>query len=130
MHPIRGLIEVEKGGIHNVMKPTGEIVPTEAQAVTSISSWWMLDTDDMVNIQQSHMIRLLIWGEPIPPVSLAVVGSKDEEAQEAPISRPHLERAVDLLCKKLKDMGYQGVAPPDEILAGLDQCLMETADGS
>lgn len=89
-----------------------------------ICSTWQLDTDELVRVTETGCVDLAIWGEPIPPVNIAQPG-KLHEVQDVPIARAHLERAIHLLVRVLEDQG-DSVSPAEDVLAGLDQCLLRT----
>lgn len=97
---------------------------------TAIYSTWELDTDDLATVQSTHRIALGVFVEPIPPVSLSVV---DEQGalrtaltMGPPVARDHLKRAIHRLVEVLRDEHGVDAADPDDVMAGLEQCLEET----
>lgn len=101
-------------------------------SVVVVRSTWELDTDDLMLLARSHRIELSIWGEPIPPVAMAVLPGEGVEIQRVPPDPPiawaHLNRAVTLLCDVLNESGdRERPAVPEEVMAGLSECLVKTA---
>lgn len=131
-HPIKGRMPVPEGGLVAVMHASGRIEHREAHAATRIRSVWELDTDELAAVTQTHRLALHIYGEPVPPVALGVISPADRKEDSAdwepPVARAHLARAITLLVEKLKEDGFDP-APAEDVLSGLDECLLATAAG-
>jgi hypothetical protein len=131
-HPIHGTRSVEKGGMYPVMDATGKVEHVEARAATTITSFWEMDTDELAAVMQSHQVRLTVWGEPVPPVALAVIAPEgsnlSQDEWEPPVARPHLKRAISKLVERLREDGFDP-ASAEDVMSGLEECLLLTAGG-
>jgi len=124
-HPVQGPTHVKGPGKHVAMNHNGELDEYEAFPTVVIRTWWQLDTDDLAKLAASSLILVVTLGEPPPPMRLEAIG-QGANPVDPPIARAHLERAVELLVGKLADMGFNP-AHPDDVMSGLNECLLETA---
>lgn len=124
-HPSKGPTKVEGPGPHRVMNHKGEIDLVPAFPTVALATTWQLDTDDLAKLAASSLLRVVVLGEPHPPMQIKAV-APGQERVDPPIARAHLERAVGLLVGKLADMGMNP-AHPDDVMRGLNECLLETA---
>jgi hypothetical protein len=78
----------------------------------AIRSAWQLTDDEVAQIARTGLLELTIWGEPIPPVALAVIEPGDftdygwgpeNEQPDPPISRTHANLAVGALYSLVSD---------------------------
>jgi hypothetical protein len=108
--------------------------PTHA----AIRSAWQLTDEEQVHVARTGLIELTIWGEPIPPVALAVIEPGDftdygwgpeNEQPETPIDRSHANMALGHLYVELcQEHGLQLEAP--ELLQAWYAALAATSAGA
>lgn len=102
------------------------VTNTRGETTSVVISTWEADTDELAAIMVTGRVELAIWGEPIPPVNVAPP-EQVMRVKDPPIARAHLERAIHALVGVLKkEYGFDAAAPED-VIAGLDECLLATA---
>lgn len=104
---------------------------------SAIRSAWLLTDDEVLQITQTGLLELTIWGEPIPPVALAVIEPGDhvdygwgpgKPPPEPPIDREHANIAIGALYTQLGD--HCADVTPDQFLALWHEALAMTSYGA
>jgi hypothetical protein len=103
-------------------KSTGKIEMTPQPTRSAVRTAWLLTDDEVTEIAHTSLIELTIFGEPIPPVGLAIIERGDltdygwgpeNQQPEPPISREHANLAIGHLFVTLLEQAAKG--PIDDL---------------